>query len=289
MIGYYNNGNYTVKLYKDGTKIRCTEFNEFIPNFPESMDLKITNYCDLGCPYCHEDSNKDGKHGDIMGMKFIDTLHPYTELAIGGGNPLSHPELLRFLYKLKERGLIPSITVNLTHLLINEGYIDHLVGDKLVYGIGVSINSVDDDVTRLINKYDNLVLHVINGLIEVPHICNLYGTQAKVLILGYKELRRGARYYNPTVEKLKKSLRDNIPEIIHNLYVTSFDNLAIEQLDLKSVLPEKEWEQFYMGDDGKYTLYVDGVEGEYAKSSTSSTRYPIENNILKMFNTIRSG
>lgn len=47
----YKNGNYIVKFnLDDGTKIRETEDDEFIPDHAENMDVKICNYCDIGCP-----------------------------------------------------------------------------------------------------------------------------------------------------------------------------------------------------------------------------------------------
>ena len=91
LLGSYINGNYHTAIYSDGTKIRETEDDEFIADFPENIDIKITNQCDMGCPMCHEDSKSDGKHGDSMNAKFIDTLRPYTELAIGGGNAPCSP------------------------------------------------------------------------------------------------------------------------------------------------------------------------------------------------------
>ena len=87
----YRNGNYDVILnLENGTKIRRNDLDSLIPEYPESMDVKITNRCQHNCAMCHENSTKDGVHGDIMNAKFIDTLHPYTELAIGGGNPLDN-------------------------------------------------------------------------------------------------------------------------------------------------------------------------------------------------------
>lgn len=51
----YINGNHKVSLYCDGTKIKET-FNPNVDHFtyiyPESFDLKITDYCDGGCKYC---------------------------------------------------------------------------------------------------------------------------------------------------------------------------------------------------------------------------------------------
>lgn len=56
LLGRYINGNFRTTILSDGTKIRETEDDEFIPDHVENMDIKITNYCDMGCPFCHEGS-----------------------------------------------------------------------------------------------------------------------------------------------------------------------------------------------------------------------------------------
>lgn len=52
----YKNGNYEVTIEEDGTKIRETSEEQFIPEFAENMDVKICNRCDMGCVMCHEGS-----------------------------------------------------------------------------------------------------------------------------------------------------------------------------------------------------------------------------------------
>ena len=111
LLTVYRNGNYTVKLYSDGTKVKTTKDDKFIADFPDSMDLKITDYCDMNCPMCHEKSSINGKHGNLN-EEFLSTLKRGTELAIGGGNPLSHPDLIPFLTGMKEQGVICNLTVN---------------------------------------------------------------------------------------------------------------------------------------------------------------------------------
>lgn len=55
----YQNGNYTVTIdTKTGTKIRENNCNFFRADFPESMDIKICNKCDMGCPMCLKPSAK---------------------------------------------------------------------------------------------------------------------------------------------------------------------------------------------------------------------------------------
>src|SRR3990172_6477722 len=141
IISAYQNGNTKVAIYDDGTKVRWYE-GEPCPEFPESIDVKITNYCDLECSYCHESSHAAGAHGDLaVLLDKLEELPPGIELAIGGGNPLSHPSLVPFLRELKRRNFIANITVNQTHLrgLRWLMLVTALINDNLVKGVGVSV------------------------------------------------------------------------------------------------------------------------------------------------------
>ena len=292
ILGRYQNGNYTVTILKDGTKIRYNTLDFFTPEKPESMDVKITNCCDMGCPMCHEDSKPNGKHGDILNVPFFDTLNPYTEIAIGGGNPLSHPDLIPFLEQLKSKKLIPSMTVNQVHFMKNLGLIEELANKKLIYGIGVSLNSVNDEFIEVIRKFPNAVVHVINGIVHPTQLEELANKGLKILILGYKEFRRGNVMYanmGSVIEEMKSSLYNILPTMINDNWfdVVSFDNLAIKQLNPKRLMSDEQWNQFYLGDDGKFSMYIDLVNQEFAKSSVSTERYPITEDIRDMFNKIK--
>ena len=290
----YQNGNYTVTIdTKDGTKVRENDLDFFRADFPESMDIKICNRCDLGCPMCHENSTKDGAIGDIMSEGFIDKLHPYTELAIGGGNPLEHPDLVPFLEKCKRLNLIPSMTVNQVHFMKNRNFLKYLVEQNLIYGLGVSLVRVTNDFIDALKEFPNAVIHVINGLVTPLELEALSGEGLKILILGYKQFRRGEKLYQEQgeqIEETKSWLHRKLPQIINENWfeVVSFDNLAIKQLDAQRLMSNEDWEQFYMGDDGSATMYVDMVNREFAKSSTSTERYPLEDDIVTMFEKIRT-
>ena len=290
----YQNGNYTVTIdTQNGTKIRENDLDFFRADFPESMDIKICNKCDMGCPMCHENSTPDGKCGNIMSEGFIDKLHPYTELAIGGGNPLEHPDLVPFLEKCKNLKLIPSMTVNQIHFEKNFEFLKELTDKKLIYGLGVSLVNADEEFIEKVRQIPNAVIHVINGMSADPsELWCLKDHNLKILILGYKEFRRGIDYYNRETELVKKkknNLYHMLPAIIEDNWfeVVSFDNLAIKQLDAQRLMSAEDWDQFYMGDDGSATMYVDMVNREFAKSSTSTERYPLEDDIKTMFEKIR--
>ena len=243
VIGRYRNGNYNVTIFSDGTKIRETDEDDFISAYPENIDIKISDYCDMGCPMCHENSTVNGKHGDILNADFINTLHPYTELAIGGGNPLAHPHLIPFLEKLRERNIIPNLTINQRHFEKDRQLIRKLVDDKLVYGIGVSLVEATSDFVNLIKQYDNAVIHTINGILTAKQVEILKNNNLKILILGYKIFRRGVDFFNAASDTIINNqiwLDNALPEIVQQFKAVSFDNLAIKQLNVKQLMSEEE-------------------------------------------------
>ena len=291
LLGRYKNGNFVTTILSDGTKIRETKDDEFIPSFAENMDVKICNYCDMGCKFCHEGSTINGKFGNILNEKFIDTLHPYQEVAIGGGDATSHPDLITFLQKLKEKKVIANMTVNQIHFEKKHELIKKLVDEKLIYGLGVSLVNPTKHFIELIKQYPNAVIHVINGVLKPSDIKALENNNLKILILGYKHLRRGNEYFEEEqndIETKQQWLYENLEDIIQKFKVVSFDNLAIEQLDIKRLLTQEEWDEFYMGDDGKVTYYVDMVERKFAQSSTApfDKRYDLLDSVDDMFKVI---
>jgi hypothetical protein len=295
----YTNGNYTVTLdTKTGTKVRENDLDFFEADTVESMDIKITNCCDMGCPMCHENSTPDGKHADILGPSFLDKLHPYTELAIGGGNPLEHPDLYEFLVKCKERKFIPSMTINQKHFEANYDLVKKLVDEELIYGLGISLVAPTTEFIKLVKTIPNAVIHIINGLVSLPKLIKMKDHDLKILILGYKIFRRGATLYEtqaPNITACQLMLYQYLPRIIEENWfkVVSFDNLAIEQLEPQRLMSEDEWSEFYMGDDGigdgftSASMYVDMVERKYAKNSCDPVRYDLLSTIEEMYNSLK--
>ena len=293
LLGIYKNGNFITKIFANGSTIRETEGDEFIPDFAENMDIKISNYCDMGCKFCHEGSTKNGKHGDILNQKFIETLHPYQEVALGGGDATSHPDLIPFLHRLKDRKVIVNMTVNQKHFVQKQELIKKLVDEKLIYGLGVSLVNPTDEFISLIQQYPNAVIHVINGILKPSDVEILSDKNLKMLILGYKQLRRGGDYLYKEFESITTKqmwLKENLESIIEHFKVVSFDNLAIGQLEVQRLMSKEEWDEFYMGDDGSTTYYIDMVEQKFARSSTADfdKRYDLLDSVDEMFKKIVS-
>ena len=286
----YKNGNTIVKIEKDGTKIRYTpDGQEPRPEFPESIDIKITNRCDIGCPMCHEMSVPGGPFGNLN-HPLLDSMPAEVELSIGGGNPLFHPQLMTFLKRMKERGVICNLTVHHTHFVTCCNILKRWQEEGLIHGLGVSANGIlYSDLLDVMRNWPNLVVHTIAGL-ATPEILKQFEGM-NLLILGYKIFGRGLEYFEEKDEDISdniEKLSESILELIPRYKAVCFDNLAVKQLRLKEKLSPEKWNKFYMGDDGEFTMYVDLVKEEYAKSSTSIRKKIDSADIRQLFKQIRS-
>jgi hypothetical protein len=288
----YQNGNTFVSIFEGGTKTRTYEGSPSIIH-PESIDVKITDYCDMNCEYCHESSTVKGFHGDLNKLlSVISHLPAGVELAIGGGNPLSHPQLIEFLTALKAKGIIANITINQGHLKKYQELIEFLISLELVKGVGISITSNNFTYIKpLVKLTNNIVFHVIAGVNDVSVIERLIRHSpegnCKVLILGYKQFGFGLKFYNPEVEANIKRWFMYLPQYL-NKAVLSFDNLGIEQLNVKRFFTESGWSKFYMGDDFCFTMYIDAVKQEFAPTSRSKFRKSFETHTLEKFFELRN-
>lgn len=300
----YKNGNTNVELLEDGTKIRSWE-DSVMPrsDFPESIDFKITNYCDMCCSYCHEKSTREGSHitfdnfDKILNM--LSTMPKGIELAIGGGNPLSVKDVQVLIMRLKKAGFVCNLTVHETHVLKHRNLLTLLVRGGWVKAIGVSLRSRPDgsinsklmeELSLLKKDGAQIVFHLLAGVHDVRMLDLL--KDEKVLILGYKSFGFGENYISENSEAVEKSIylwKIKFPSYINVVDTLSFDNLAIEQLNVRRIFTDRGWSTFYMGDDGTHSMYIDGDKMEVAQTSRSKERFKIEgdNKIEHYFNLVR--
>lgn len=309
VISRYKNGNYLVILYSDGTKkyrMINPEDTEFKSEFPDSIDIKITNKCSNGCPYCHEKSCANGEDGDLLKIQsnILSQLpHVGIELAIGGGNPLEYSDLYRLLL-ISQGKFNCRITVKATDFVKNAKRISNWMNDELLGAVGISIESIGDLQYVLNSIYDTyssdwgeqLVFHIIVGIFPIEDIQEMLTYVKKVLILGFKQWGRAenTKINQEVLNEWKTVIRriryDSISENDTSKYyhpdaILSFDNLALEQLDLKTAMLESEWSSVYMGDEFSHSMYVDAVKGEFGETSRSPERTSWDNiNIIDYFN-----
>jgi hypothetical protein len=235
--------------------------------------------------------NESGVHADLN-QPWVDTIRPYTEVALNG-NDLSHHGLIDFLVKLRDRNVIANITLNQTHFMKNINLLHILADNNLIKGLGVSLVNPTEEFIAQIKRFPNAIIHVINGILKPSDVEALSYHDLKILILGYKKLRRGEDWYNEDHENIvvkQMWLNENLPDMLEKFNVISFDNLSLRQLPIvREILTDEEWEEFYAGDDGTSSMFVDMVAGTFARSSTTQleTMHPIMDNLDDMFAVVK--
>lgn len=303
--GKYLNGNYLVKISSYGSSFfgiekRALRIGEELKSeFPDSIDLKISNRCSHGCPFCHESSTKEGKVLNLERTKEILSQLPAKpiEIAVGGGNVLEClNETEDILGWLQEKGFKTRVTITLKDLMSTgtkslDDRISRLLVNK-VEGLGISVtslkglkltkNSVDYFKSGLLDYTDlgknlrfgpQVVYHVIAGITPVNDIkWIIENTKGSVLVLGYKQWGRAKETNLPDMTDLKHYLKNLIQSTQTDLKSLGFDNLAIEQLGIKDIVGVEKWKGIYLGDEGTCSMYIDAVKGEFARTSRSPER-----------------
>lgn len=290
LLAKYQNGNFITELYDDGTRIRETEDDFFQPSFAENVDVHTSNRCNNGCQFCYANCTPDGKFGKLSGWHFLETLHPGTEMALNLNFPMPSDffDLLRYL---KSQGIITNVTINQNHFEAHEDIIKQMYDEELIHGLGISLTRATQEFVKMVQQYPNAVIHVINGILAKDQYDVLKDNRLKILILGYKDTGRGIEFHSLASDIIRLNqqwLYDNLGEVAKHFKVISFDNLALEQLNVRRLLTDEQWEEFYGGKDGFITFFINLVDGYFAKNSMSPVHYPIGNlSIDEMFNIIR--
>ena len=252
------------------------------PKFPENIDCCISKKCSIGCKFCYEDCTKDGKIFSFRHPKtqtFLNQLHRGTEIAIGGGalSEIDETKFCLLLEQLYQQGVITNITVNAKELL-NEKFNSFLTKDRVlipnfIHGLGISYNSNDKCKEKMLEfkkKFPkNVVIHTIVGITTPEDYQWLADNHFKVLVLGYKNMGRGL-VLSSYVKEYHDWAEENLLKMRSQFKTLSFDCLAVEQLELQKQVDNDVWNVSYMGDDGLFTMYVDLVEHQFSKSSTTS-------------------
>ena len=138
----YKNGNIQVTFFTDGTKTMEYEEKPF-PYFPESVNIKIADYCNVKHEFIYADLNKL--------RAILISLPAGVELNIEGDAALKHPDLIEFLVWCQSRGLICNLIVKHVFLKEYRAIIETLVEENLVIDIIVPINENSVCINNLTN------------------------------------------------------------------------------------------------------------------------------------------
>ena len=272
----YRNGNASVWLdLRDGTRIIEYPDNEPLAlDTPLNIDIRVSTQCPYGydvvtrkstCAFCHESALVHGVECDYGRLLFVlmDAKLPRgTEIALGVNEVTDN--LLQFVKNLWKLGLVVNITMNERYIL---QYGDTRLKEIMpyVYGLGISYRSLQGclSLPDWIAEYPHTVIHVINGIDDFDDVKELGVKYRKLLILGEKDFgfNRGKVDLNT---KRHKQWKANVIQLTKIFDIVSFDNLALQQLDVRDKITDEEYKSFYQGE---HSVYINAVEQYFAPSS----------------------
>ena len=260
----------------DGTKLRIPKVDGVEirhTTIPELVDLKITDFCNVGCAFCYQGSTGRGEHTQVDTYALKDLLVELgvREVALGGGEPTDWPDLYDFVVLAAEKFVV-NLTTRRPEKL-----------SKAVWGavgsVGFSCERAEDlqsAVHRLkimgVDVEKKLVAHVILGatpLDEAVAILKLAEeNEIEVLLLGYKTDGRGAAFaphdHAGWVARLRSEFFKNEwwagPKLgIDTKLAQEYGPNLTSQLGV-----QPKW---MVGEEGAFSLYIDVVSMTFAKSS----------------------
>lgn len=258
-------------------------------DFPELVDLKITDYCDLGCTFCYQNSTRRGKHGDLQVIKDVISKLSHLgtlEIAIGGGEPLQYPHLKEVLEHANKCGVQANFTTKDYKAMSERGDITSLVG-----GIALSVSTPEDvyDAVKWLSRLtpaeiSKLSFQVPVGAQTYEQFVELIAAIAcysirRVTLLGYKMVGRGtASKYHSFEDKLGDIFFKQEPyrwdetrfytaTVYPNLNVGIDTQLAQKAPAFIANLPRQVVDKVVMYKEGLHSCYIDAVKQQMAPSS----------------------
>ena len=300
------NGNYYI-LYgsifsrKEKLRLQVDSIPDMIPEYPELVDMKITDACQHKCPFCYMASTPNGKHAELRDV--YNLIHQFkykTEFALGGGNVLLHPDFTSIVKRISEKNHIANITIRYDDVetIKRSTKLKNAI-KKYVSGIGISVQSANDvDVaTDFINQMLDLgkhvSLHIIPEMIGVNTSVDIF-TKMKDINQRQMSLHKKDNTYIPNFCRvlflgLKQSGRAK--NLTHNLltadeltmlrkesgYVFNVDTAFINTYsDWFKEMYEGDEEFFLTRHEGEYSMFIDAVNN---KAYASSYKTDVEEGI----------
>lgn len=171
--------------------------HKFKSEMPELIDLKITDYCENGCPFCYQGSTPGGKHANTKFVKNL--IYSFRkmgvfEVVIGGGDPTKHPDLISILEACRSCDLVPNMTISshqVDWLTTEEGKkVSSLLG-----AIAISASDPEnldgflEKVHLLLDKKSFNTNYGINprGSVRIQAVEELYTNEQLMSILRFQE------------------------------------------------------------------------------------------------------
>jgi hypothetical protein len=275
------NGYWTLFNQRNGTKLTFSFDDTLAPvdtHLPELVDIAITENCEHECPFCYSGAHKDGRHAkqeQIDSIRYKLSRAGVFEVALGGGDVMTHPDIVDILRKFRGSDIVPNITVR--GILGMKSVMPEVL--ELVGGIGVSYSF--EHLQTIAEGFEWLKwahkgsLHYIMGLEDRDRFAETMTEAARlglhVVLLGFKTVGRGKDYAMPyprghggrvydysawgqDILRLKRTPWLSVDTLLTQQYPEQVQMIAQSDIMYETI-------------DGTRSMYIDAVNGTFAPSS----------------------
>lgn len=289
-----NDGTWIMFNPENGAKTRFSpewvEINNRKSDTPELVDIKITDFCDIGCAFCYQDSTPKGTHCDPTNfqnlMYSLSNLNVF-EIAIGGGEPTMHPKFANFLYMAKQSKIIPNFTTRSTKWMKDPEIVKAVMENVGSFAFSCSTLADAENLYKTLSTintkiaYDRQLLRkcqvqVIAGVTsgsELKKIAEFVNDNFSLplTILGYKEVGRGPKFNKVpiTLSEIRDAFED------WKWAAISVDSALLKQF------PEINQTKTCDNLEGTHSMYIDLVGLSMQESSYSGVPIKIIETVTK--------
>jgi organic radical activating enzyme len=263
---------------RTGTKLRLSFVSDAHytqSTYPESADIKITDFCPFECDFCYQGSTM---HGSFSHPKQMDEIARSLsnlgvfEVALGGGEPTFHPHLGKIIDAFSDQGICTNLTTRSKEWLKNPVLAETILTKVkgLAFSVGADYKTLFDfrEVARWLRQHNykgELSAHYVTGYEStnqmISDIKQMSEHVNRITLLGRKITGRGNNRRAVKVD-MKRVL-----EHCKKSYITlGMDTKAV--IDYSEAIKEVEIPEILVArDEGKFSLYIDAVEQFIAPDS----------------------
>jgi radical SAM protein with 4Fe4S-binding SPASM domain len=178
--------------------------------WPELADISIGNNCSKGCEFCYKGSTEDGTVMSLDRYQFVlaSLQSPrwgnVFQVALGGGEPLEHPQFTRIIDATADRGIVANFTTN--GMLLDRSLVRSIRWKMGALALSVrSIEDMDEKVTAMLKEenirtnihfiLNNETIEEANEILKGGFNGRLKGVD-NVIFLTYKAAGRAGAEHN---------------------------------------------------------------------------------------------
>ena len=257
---------------------------------PLLVDLKVTDFCDVGCSYCYMGSTSSGQHADTGRLlEYVQQLGDMEvfELAIGGGEPTDHPDIDKIVGAAQKIGMSVGLTTRKVEQIADWENVPNAIAIS-VDGRGSAQQAIQDFRAIFGDNSmgsPSLVIQIVDQTVDqktfeqIAELCfesSSYSSLIDLTLLGFKQVGRGVGY--------PLQLPIDIPACEEQDWWSQY-GFRVDTAYVRNHpdVQKRYHPKTFSSAEGAHSMYVDGVENTVAASSYSPECIPIGKDLANMW------